>query len=136
MRNIFCFACVTVSVIIIAAVCLICSRESKAAADFVKGYGWEINPHPIESIEVILPQEFDEVYKCYNELQKRAGLDLSHYKGKRAVRYTFSVNNYPIQSSSPVRANVLVVRGVAIGGDISTTALDGFMHSLNEFSER
>lgn len=132
MKNLICYAGIVISVVIITAVFVICCRESRAAADFVRSYGWEIQPHPIECAEVILPREFDDVYLQYNELQKKIGLDLEAYRGMKAVRYTFSVNNYPSEFKEQVRANVLIVRGEAVGGDISTTSLDGFMHSLGD----
>ena len=74
--------------------------------------------------------EFDEVFDNYNERQNKAGLDLKPYMGKRATRYTYIITNYPDETVN-LRGNVLVVDGVAVGGDISTVELGGFMEALN-----
>lgn len=133
MKNFICYCGILISVVIIFTVFITCCRECKNAADFVRSYGWEIDAHPIECEEVLLPKEFDDVYSQYNELQKKASLDLLPYRGRRGVRYTFSVLNYQSEKGeiSP-RANVIMVDGAAIGGDVCTTELGGFMHSLNK----
>lgn len=73
--------------------------------------------------------EFDETFESYNELQKLQGMDLSRYKGQRAKRYTYTVLNYPGQEEG-VQANVLVLNDTIIGGDVSSVAIDGFMHGF------
>ena len=73
-----------------------------------------------------------EVYNDYNSLQRLAGLDISDYKGKNAIRYTYIVTNFPNETEEKeIRANVLTVNGRPIAGDIMTVSLDGFMYSLN-----
>ena len=42
---------------------------STTALDFLKSYGWECEPYPIEKSEVIIPDPFDLVYESYNKLQ-------------------------------------------------------------------
>lgn len=105
------------------------SKGYKAGAELIRFYGWDISDKPIESENIIIPNEFDQMYEDYNNMQLEAGLDLSPYKGMRAVRYTFAVNNYPSNQKNVV-ANVIVLNYQAIGGDICTRNLDGFMHSL------
>ena len=98
---------------------------------FLKSYGWEVISEPIEKINVSIPKEFDDVYKNYNIIQLEAGLDLYPYRGKTGIRYTYQVTNYPEDPGVPVRANVIVIDNKPVAGDIMTTSLDGFMHSLN-----
>ena len=74
-----------------------------------------------------VPNEFDMVYNNYNEIQKEAGYDLSLYKGKECVMYTYEIYNHPFGKCN---ANIIVYKGEIIGGDISSVNLDGFMAPL------
>ncbi len=98
--------------------------------EFLSSYGWKVKPECIEQEAVIIPKPFDLVYENYNILQKEAGLDLSPYMGKYGVRYTYEVSNYPFDPGELVRANVIIVDGNCVGGDICTVSLHGFIHSL------
>ena len=93
---------------------------------FLRQFGWEVEPEPVEVTEVVIPQEFGEVYQKYNELQKQQGLDLSRFAGKTCKRWVYRVVNYPEPGES-VRATLLIADGRVIGGDLSSVALDGFM---------
>ena len=97
---------------------------------FLKQFGWEVEEKPIEIVEIQISEEFDDVYKNYNKYQKELGLDLELYKGKRVKRYTYKVLNHPRSGQDEVRANILIYENQVIAGDIMTTAIDGFMHSL------
>ena len=85
---------------------------------------------PLEKIDVIIPKEFDEVYENYNKIQLEAGLNLEKYKGKKGTRYTYEVTNYPENLSDTVRANIIIIDNTPVAGDIMTTNINGFMHSL------
>lgn len=99
----------------------------------IASWGWEVDPDPVEIIEVAIPQEFDDVYETYNNLQKEQGLDLTKYRGKRCKRYGYHVKNYP-DAGQEVRINLLVYQGKVIGGDVSSTELNGFMQGLVRLS--
>lgn len=92
-------------------------------------FGYQVDAQPILIEEIVIPAEFDEDYEKYNSFQKLSGFDLSKYKGKRAKKYTYRVINYP-DSSKDVVGNIIVYNGKAIGGDISSSALDGFVHGF------
>jgi len=96
---------------------------------FLTSFGWEISREPLEFMEAKMPEEFDEVYRNYNEMQKKQGFDLEKYKGKRVMRYTFEVLNYP-GATERVLANILMYKDTVIGGDICSERLDGFMHGF------
>lgn len=98
---------------------------------FLSQFGWEVKPEAVESAEVTIPSEFDKVFASYNEIQKRQGLDLSDYKKKKAVRYTYEVTNYP-SAEGVVYANLLVYRGRVIGGDICSADVNGFIHGFEK----
>lgn len=129
MKNLFCYflAAVSAAVIVFAFVSL---NKLSPGGELLKEFGWEFEPKPIEVAELIISEEYDDVFGNYNELQIKAGLDLEPYMGRRATRYTYIITNYPDETEN-VRGNVLVVDGVAVGGDISTVELGGFMESLN-----
>ena len=119
---------VTIGIICIA----LAKDEDSENIEFLSEYGWEVNGECIERERVKIPQDFDEVYNNYNSLQKLAGLDISKYKGEKAIRSTYIVTNFPdAKEEKEIRANVLSVKGKPIAGDVMTIALDGFMVSLN-----
>ena len=67
--------------------------------------------------------------KSYNELQRGQGLDLAKYRGKEVTRYTFRVTNYP-DYKGDVMANVIVWHNRAVGGDICSSDVTGFIHGF------
>lgn len=93
----------------------------------VQSYGWQVDPMSETEEKVYIPEEFDDVYIRYNRLQKMCGFDLSKYRGKGVVRYTFRALNFPGAEDAEVFVNILVYDGKMIGGDCMTVALDGFM---------
>ncbi len=107
-------------------------RTDKERTDVLKGFGWEVSDTPIESEAIRLPGQMDAVYSEYNKIQKKAGLSLENYLGMAAVRYTYEVKNHTNGGAHQVRANLIVCEGKVIAGDIMITAIDGFMHALNE----
>ncbi len=96
---------------------------------FVSQFGWRVSEMPAESQEVLIPKNFDDVLQQYNELQMKQGLDLKKYAGKRVMRYSYRIENYG-ENQSDVFIDMFVYKGKVIGGDIHSTALDGFMHGF------
>ena len=107
-----------------------------AAADdterigFLRDLGYEVTPQSVEVREVLIPDEFDEVFTQYNDLQKTAGMDLEPYHGKRVKCWPYTVLNYPGEEG--VLAHLYIYKDKIVGGDVSSTALDGFMHGLTK----
>lgn len=106
--------------------------DADKCAEFLSGYGWETEPEPHDREKVNIPAVFDEVYKSYNTMQLDAGLDLVPYAGRSGIRYTFIVTNYPTDVGEPVYADVIIIDGEPVAGDIMTVSIHGFMHSLTE----
>jgi len=102
-------------------------NEARVAA--LEDLGWQVDPVPAEEQEVLIPADFPEAYRNYNELQREAGFDLLGYAGRTVMRYSYEVLNYP-DYDEPVYADLLISDGVLIGGDIHSLNLDGFMVSL------
>lgn len=136
---------------LIALICFIPTAETKEAetfsvgkeicydnvksnddrVNFLRQFGWEVDPTPIKEETVTIPDEFDRIYTGYNNIQKEQGLDLSDYKRKEVIRYSYSVTNYP-DYTDKVNATMLVYRNRVIGGDISAAAADGFTHGFEQ----
>ena len=98
--------------------------------DYLGTFGWTVSGEPKETVEVVIPKDFDDTYKEYNLLQKSQGFDLSDYKGKTVTRYTYEIQNYPSKTSDTVNVNILVYKNKVIAGDVTSTSLGGFMHGL------
>ena len=103
---------------------------------FISDLGWIVDEEPVEVRQIAIPQEFDDVYSNYNEIQLSQGYDLTKYAGRSAKRWTYIIRNYPDVSSDEdyVRINLLVCDGKIIGGDICSIKLDGFMHGFEKDS--
>ncbi len=106
-------------------------KTAEDRVDFLAQFGWTVNATPTEEAEVTIPAEFDKVFAGYNEIQKAQGLDLSRYKNKKIMRYTYEITNYP-DYNGRVLANVLVYRNRVIGGDICTADVHGFIHGFEK----
>ena len=98
---------------------------------FLQNLGWEVSASPAQSGQVRIPQEQNEIFSRYNELQKSAGYDLSEYAGKTVLRYVYKVNNFP-GATEPVYATLLIYKDQVIGGDITNTAANGTMQALTK----
>lgn len=96
---------------------------------FLLGYGWKADTEAVEVREITIPDVFDDVYLKYNEVQKAQGMDLERYRGKTCRQWIYNVTNYPAQGT--VHASLLVLDGKIIGGDLSSTELDGFLCAFN-----
>ncbi len=131
MQKIMTYFLLVISILTITGSCLaFSSMKNNENIEFLKSYGWEVKENPIEKVNIKIPDTFDDVYSNYNALQLEAGLDLSAFKGKPAIRYTYEVTNYPENIDQQVRANIILVDNTPVAGDIMTTHLSGFMHSL------
>lgn len=96
---------------------------------FLASFGWDVVPEPVQSQEVLVPVESNEVFERYNELQKYQGYDLSRLSGKCVRRYVYEIKNYP-NTDEPFYATVLVYRDKIVGGDVASAAKGGLMHSF------
>ena len=106
------------------------AADNAARIAFLSSFGWEVSAEPLECVSVIIPHQFGDVYRNYNELQTAQGFDLMRHRGKQVTRSTYAVLNYPGQAEY-IRANLLVLDDEIIAGDIcSVYAKNGFMHGL------
>lgn len=106
-------------------------KTNEDRINFLKQFGWEVNPEAVEMVEIIIPKEFDAIYKKYNDVQKAQSLNLEKYKNKAVKRYTYEVLGYPNYNET-VYTNLLIYNDKVIGGDICSAKLDGFMHGFDK----
>ena len=104
-------------------------KTNEDRVDFIRQFGWEVEEAAVEVTEVTLPEQFDEVYETYNELQKSQGLDLSKYLGETAKRWSYRVLNYPGEQGE-VLCNLLICGSRIIACDICKAEMDGFMQGM------
>ena len=104
-------------------------RSAEDASAFLSQFGWQVDAAGVQSVQVTVPARFDKIFAGYNQMQKEQGCDLSKYKNKQIMRYTFTVTNYPSYEET-VYANVLVYRNRVIGGDICSADVSGFVHGF------
>jgi len=103
------------------------SNEDRIA--YLQSFGWQVQETPTETQEVRIPEEFNDVFTRYNQLQQSQGFDLSRYGGKAVKRYVYTITNYPGGSQDHC-ATVLVYRNKIIGGDVASRAEGGRMHGF------
>lgn len=96
--------------------------------DFLQRLGYEVDTSQAQVQEIAIPVELDEAFSAYNALQEEAGYDLTAYRGKRVKCWKYRIENYP--GAQDVQANIYVFKNEIIGGDISSTAGEGFCHGL------
>ncbi|NLK38984.1 MAG: DUF4830 domain-containing protein [Clostridiales bacterium] len=105
-------------------------KTNEDRIQFLSQFGWTAESDPEESVQVTIPEEFDKIFTGYNELQKQQGLDLSKYKKKDLMRYTYVITNYS-DYEGKVYANLLVYRNKVVGGDICSADPSGFVHGFS-----
>ena len=103
------------------------TNEDRVA--YLESFGWTVEPEPLAVEELLIPEEFDETYTQYLELQGSQGFDLTQYCGKRVKRYTYVITNYPTGETG-VQAGLVIYKNTVIGGDVLSPQLGGFIHSL------
>ena len=104
-------------------------KSNEDRINFLKQFGWEVEAQPTKEEQVLIPKEFDKIFAEYNEIQRKQGLDLSSFKKKSVMRYTYLVKNYP-NYDGDVYVNLLVYRNTVIGGDVCSADVNGFVHGF------
>lgn len=96
---------------------------------YLAAYGWEVDSSSAVTEEVTLPETFGAAYDSYLACQHACGFALENYAGKTVLRWTCPVTNYPTGEGA-VYADLLLLEGEVIGGDIRCAELAGFLQSL------
>lgn len=145
------FAIVMAALVLIGVILLVGAHQKKSAAGAETGAraaastsvksekgrvawlaqnGWEVESPAASQSTVMIPRTFSPVFEEYNELQKSQGFDLSQYCGTEVTMYTYRVTN--ADADGEVLAVLYVCNGKVVGGDVHSTALDGFMVGVKQ----
>ncbi len=102
--------------------------DEASQLEFLHELGWETSESAIDVLSVVIPEDWNDVYNQYNDLQIEQGLDLRGYKGCAVEIYTYEIYNYGEEDNIVV--NLMICDGVLIAGDVCCTELGGFMQGL------
>lgn len=103
------------------------TNEERVA--YLEGLGWLVEPQPIETLDLQLPEKLEGEWDAYAKLQKGQGLPFSEFAGQAVKRYTYTVTNYP-EIPQGVQANLYLWGDQIIGGDVIFTGQGGFQTDL------
>ena len=103
------------------------TNEDRVA--FISQFGIDVKPEAVGEEAFRVPENFDRVIAEYNEIQKRQGLDISRYKNKKVVRYTYEAEEYNGKTENDF-VNLVVYKGTVIACDVSSVSTDGFVMPL------
>ena len=97
--------------------------------EFLQSLGWQVNAAPVETLDMRLPDSWDEEWTAYGKMQAEQGLPFTDFAGSTVRRITYSVTNYP-HIPDGVQANLYIAGEQLIGGDIIFTGQGGFQTAL------
>ena len=123
--------------LVIMTICLLYSVDNAtntANLTYIRSFGWQVDDRPTEISHLTIPDEFDVVDETYNDLEKKAGFDITSYKGVRVTRYSYRVNNHTQSDKGMIRANVFVADGKIIAADLCSLDVGGFITTINDTS--
>ncbi len=92
------------------------AADNAARVQMLAALGYEVDPAG-QVREVLIPDEFDDIFSAYNALQQQVGLDLEPYHGKRVKCWTYTVKNVP--SDTPTVVHLYLYKDTVIGGDVT-----------------
>ena len=93
--------------------------------NYINSLNYKVEDETPTEKQITIPVKFNKVYNKYNELQRKAGFNLKDYCGKTVTMFTYKLkDNY--------YANIIVLNGRVIGGDICSNSLYGEMLPLKK----
>lgn len=102
-----------------------------ARIHFIENYGWQVEKKPYLHEKIKIPVVFEFAEKEYNEIQKRAGFDLEHYKGAVCDRYSYRLLNHP-EDKKYAYINIFVYQKNIIAADVVSPKIDGNIRAIND----
>lgn len=101
----------------------------QSQVEFLQSLGWQVEATPIETLDMRLPDTWDEAWTAYGKMQAEQGLPFTDFAGATIRRVTYAVTNYP-HIPDGVQANLYLAGEQLIGGDIIFTGQGGFQTDL------
>ena len=69
---------------------------------YLEGLGWQVEPQPIETLDLQLPEKLEGEWSAYAKLQAGQNLPFADFGGQAVKRYPYTVTNYPAVSYTPL----------------------------------
>lgn len=90
-------------------------KSTEDMANFLLGYGVEVDVGTAQVLQVTIPKKFDDSFKAFNEVIQACGMDLSQYKGKMVEKWVLQSPNRTVENQTAY-AVLLVKNAKVIGG--------------------
>ena len=62
---------------------------------YLESLGWAVDADPVETLDLRLPEQLENEWKDYAQLQSHQDLPFAAFAGQSVRRYTYTVTNYP-----------------------------------------
>lgn len=105
--------------------------SDKKRIEYITSFGWKVSDTPMEKSLTLIPEVFSKTLEEYNDMQLKSGFDLKPLAGKEITRFSYKLLNHPLDKNY-ARVNIFVHKGKIVAADVSSTKLDGFMHSIEK----
>ncbi len=90
-------------------------KSADDMANFLLGYGVEVDVSTAQVLQVTIPRKFDESFKAFNEVIQDCGMDLAKYKGKMVEKWVLQSPNRTVEDQTAY-AVLLVRNSKVVGG--------------------
>lgn len=105
------------------------TNEDRVA--YLEKLGWVVDEQPVSTEEVLIPDEWNDIFENYNAKQQEQGFDLERYRNKRVSRIVYSVKNHP-SGQENVEVELLCHKNSIIAGRVQCpSGENGFEHGLS-----
>ena len=69
---------------------IITAATAEERVAYLEGFGWQVNPQPIETLDLQLPERLENEWETYAKLQKEQNLPFADFAGQ-AVNFLFAL---------------------------------------------
>ena len=90
-------------------------KSAEDMANYLLGYGVEVDVSTAQVLQVTIPKKFDKSFQAFNEVIQDSGMDLAKYKGKLAEKWVLQSPNRTVEDQTAY-AVLLVRNAKVIGG--------------------
>ncbi len=97
--------------------------------EYLTQLGWTVDPTPVETLDLQLPQPLTEEWETYAQLQSEQNLPFAEFAGQPVRRFTYTVTNYPGMEKG-VQLNLYICDDRLVGGDVIALGDNGFQTGL------
>lgn len=104
------------------------NEENDIGIQFLNDNGWVVDEQSVVYTEVDFIFPNNEALASYIEIQKAQGFAIEEYIGKRVIKITCSIMNFPgYTDEAGIFANVFLFNDKIIAADICSVKINGFL---------